>query len=238
MPVELRCAGMEWAGYSSAAARGGHENLKRGAPVLRWVADRLREDKTLVCFLVWSNPTNLCWASPALQADAEVVGAALASPFYAEPPPPVPVTCVLAFVDEGLRADKATVLTALALSGYEFQFASEALRADAYVAAWAGAPVGSSASRVLSKTFMRTLKAGVTVEHVSAFYQIIVQDDDCKRFSFDLHNWQNPRCRPDKLRDCENILQRMSSCCPLCLRVAPAARELLWPTREEWDGVF
>jgi hypothetical protein len=57
--------------------------------VLQFAGAKLREDKTIVCFLVWSNPTNLCFASPALQADDEVVAAALASPFYAEPPPPV-----------------------------------------------------------------------------------------------------------------------------------------------------
>jgi hypothetical protein len=43
-----------------------------------------------------------CFASPALQADAEVVAAALASPFYAEPPPPVPPSCVLRFAAEEL----------------------------------------------------------------------------------------------------------------------------------------
>ena len=26
--------------------------------------------------------------------------------------------------------------------------------------------------------------------------------------------------------------------CPLCLRVAPPVRDVLWPTREELDGVF
>jgi len=37
-----------------------------------------------------------------LQADAEVVAAALASPFYAEPLPPVPPSCVLRFAAEEL----------------------------------------------------------------------------------------------------------------------------------------
>ena len=42
------------------------------------------------------------FASPALQADTEVVAAALASPFYAEPLPPVPPSCVLRFAVEEL----------------------------------------------------------------------------------------------------------------------------------------
>ena len=37
-----------------------------------------------------------------MQADAEVVAAALASPFYAEPLPPVPPSCVLRFAAEEL----------------------------------------------------------------------------------------------------------------------------------------
>jgi len=227
---------MEWRGYSPAAF---YETLKRGAPVLRYASPALQEDKTLVCFLVWSNPTNLCWASPALQADDEVVSAALCSPFYDQFPPPTPVTCVLRLADEKFRADKDTVLNALARSGYEFEFASEALRADAYVAAWAGAPVGSFSSRRLSKKFMCTLKSGVTVDHVSTFLQSIVLDDDCKHFFSSVQShWEDPRFRVDKKKDCEEILQRMCRFCPLCFRVAPAARELLWPTREEWDGVF
>jgi hypothetical protein len=93
-----------WNGYNAAAL--GMHGLTRGAPVLQFAGAKLREDKTIVCFLVWSNPTNLCFASPALQADDEVVAAALASPFYAEQPPPVPPTCVLRFADERLRAHK------------------------------------------------------------------------------------------------------------------------------------
>ena len=37
-----------------------------------------------------------------MQADAEVVAAAMASPFYAEPLPPVPPSCVLRFAAEEL----------------------------------------------------------------------------------------------------------------------------------------
>ena len=38
---------------------------------------------------------------------------------------------------EELRAGKEVVLASVARSGYEFEFEAEALRADAYVAAWA-----------------------------------------------------------------------------------------------------
>ena len=55
--------------------------------------DPLRKDSEL---WVPATPPN-SFASPALQADTEVVAAALASPFYAELPPPVPPSCVLRF---------------------------------------------------------------------------------------------------------------------------------------------
>jgi hypothetical protein len=248
-----------WSGYSAAALSmpdmPGLHGLTRGAPVLKWAAEPLREDKALVCFLVWANPSNLGFASPALQADAEVVAAALASPFYAEPPPPVPPTCVLRFAAEELRAGKEIVLAAVARSGYEFEFAGDALRADAYVAAWAGAPVGAAGGRELSKTFMRTLKSGVTVEYVDAFWKILMQDDDIASATgtlkhvfaqwptmplsmpLGMQGFQNHNVR-DKHSVCALLKHKLAARCPLCLRVAPPVRDVLWPSREEWDGVF
>ena len=251
-----------WSGYSAAALSmtdmPGLHGLTRGAPVLKWAAERLREDKALVCFLVWANPSNLCFASPALQADAEVVGAALASPFYAEPPPPVPASCVLRFAAEELRAGRETVLAAVARSGYEFEFAGDALRADAYVAAWAGAPVGAAGGRELSTTFVRLLRSGVSVEYMDAHWKTIMQDDCCAAtrlgdgyFSRLFDQWptlplgiprgmqvfQNHSCS-DKHSVCALLKQVLATRCPLCLRVAPAVRDVLWPTREDWDGVF
>ena len=67
----------------------------RGVPVFKWAGHVILENKTLVQFLVWSNPSNLFFASPALQADAYVVAATLASQFYHEEHPRVPVRCVL-----------------------------------------------------------------------------------------------------------------------------------------------
>jgi len=168
-----------WSGYSAAAlSMPGLHGLTRGAPVLKWAAEPLREDKALVCFLVWANPSNLGFASPALRADAEVVAAALASPFYAEPPAPVPPTCVLRFAAEELRAGKEVVLAAVASSGYEFEFAGDALRADAYVAAWAGAPVGAAPCRELSKTFTRLQKSDLSVEYMDANWKALSEDKD------------------------------------------------------------
>ena len=243
----------EWRGYNAA----GLCPLTRGAPVLKWAAERLREDKALVCFLVWANPSNLCFASPALQADAEVVAAALASPFYAEPPPPVPPSCVLRFAAEELRAGRETVLAAVARSGYEFEFAGDALRADAYVAAWAGAPVGAAGGRELSKTFMGLLKSGVSMEYMDTHWKSMMTDDclvatrlgdTSISFSGVFAQWARmPLGMPkpsytgnecDKHAWCAMLKQALTARCPLCLRVAPPVRDVLWPTREDWDGLF
>lgn len=238
-----------WGGYSAHAV-----GYTRGAPVLKWAGPRIREDKALVEFLAWANPSNLCFASPALQADTEVVAAALASPFYALEHPRVPVSCVLRFADERLRASKEVVLSAIARSGYELEFAAEALRADPYVVAWAGAPVGAADTRGLSKTFMRLLKSGVSVEHMDANWKRVLEDEYCRSKLQGSGFWamleqQWPKLPPgmpqasygqwnSKHAVCFFLKELLHKLCPLCHRVAPPVREVLWPTREEWDGRF
>ena len=168
----------EWGGYSAQAVTVDGTKMTRGAPVLRWAPQRIREDKALVEYLVWSNPSNLLYVSPALGADAEVAAAALASPFYAEKDPERPACCVLSCFSDSVRENKQVVLAALARSGYELEFAGEALRADPYVVAWAGAPVGAQPCRELSKTFMRALNSGASVEHVDANWRALSEDKD------------------------------------------------------------
>ena len=245
----------EWGGYSAEGlavqqlGQRSHE-LTRGAPVLRWAPQRIREDKALVEYLVWSNPSNLLYVSPALGADAEVAAAALASPFYAEKDPERPACCVLSCFSDSVCENKEVVLAALARSGYEFEFAGEALRADPYVVAWAGAPVGAQPCRELSKTFMRLLKNGVSVEHVDANWRALSEDKDFGAY-VEIGQWPNlpldeaARCRmrtgnnwKTKQSTCGQLKLYLPSRCPLCLRVAPPVRDMLWPTREEWDGVF
>jgi hypothetical protein len=255
----------EWRGYSAAALQSSAKcsHCTRGAPVLKWAGPRLREDKALVSFLVWANPTNLCFASPALQADAEVVAAALASPFYAEPPPPVPASCVLRFAAEELRASKEVVLAAVARSGYEFEFAGDLMRADAYVVAWAGAPVGTAMYRERSTTFVRVLKSGVSVQHMDENWRLVSNDDDCAAACCGpsevwprMEKWPElPQERPKQTFDrngrqqpvdflaskpgvCDLIKSVLAARFPLFSRVAPPVRDVLWPSREERDGVF
>jgi hypothetical protein len=202
-------------------------------------------------YLVWSNPSNLLYVSPALGADAEVAAAALASPFYAEKDPERPACCVLSCFSDSVCENKEVVLAALARSGYELEFAGEALRADPYVVAWAGAPVGAAQSREVSKTLMRLYKYGVNVEHVDANWRALSEDTVLRMHVGHIDQWPNlpldeaERCRmrtgnnwQTKQSICAQLKQYLPSRCPLCLRVAPPVRDVLWPTREEWDGVF
>lgn len=76
--------------------------------------DPLRKDSEL---WVPATPPN-SFASPALQADTEVVAAALASPFYAEPLPPVPPSCVLRFAAEELTITTYTYAAAPVAAGH------------------------------------------------------------------------------------------------------------------------
>jgi hypothetical protein len=238
---------VDWSGYGAQAVTfDGHLKMTRGAPVLRWAAQRIREDKALVEYLVWSNPSNLIYVSPALGADAEVAAAALASPFYAEKDPERPACCVLSCFSDSVCENKEVVLAALARSGYELEFAGEALRADPYVVAWAGAPVGAAPSRELGKTFMRLLKHGVSVEHVDANWRALSEDKDfcatrCGDYNLSkfLTTFTWHQLPLDGKHNIGAFLKtKLDARCPLCLRVAPPVRDMLWPTREEWDGVF
>jgi hypothetical protein len=147
----------------------------RGVPVLRWAGEKIRADKELVQFLVWSNPSNLHDASPALQADPDIVSTALQSPYYWEENPKTSAALVLRNAAEELRDQRTLVLDAVALNGWELEFVGDTLRADPYVVAWAGAPKGAGANMRCGKEivrFMNTLpQSGVTVKPIALLQQ-------------------------------------------------------------------
>jgi hypothetical protein len=225
----------------------------RGVPVLRWAGEKIRADKELVQFLVWSNPSNLHDASPALQADPDIVSTALQSPYYWEESPKTSAALVLRNAAEELRDQRTLVLDAVALNGYELEFAGERLRADPYVVAWAGAPKGAGANMRCGKEivrFMNTLpQSGVTVEHVEAHLDEVMDGfskhiqvpsfggfQDSRRVSI-LDIWQHST--PDfKEKWCKSMWANVQVKMPLFFRVAPALREVLWPTVEGWQWAF
>ena len=219
----------------------------------------LRNQKYLVQFLAWCNPSNLQYASLALQADKGVVGAALYSPFYNDQEPPKPSCCVLRFVAPDARA--SVVLDAVARSGYELEYAGECLCANAQVVALAGAPVGAAVNSGLSETLVLLMKADVSVQHVNEHLLSILEDDACvaaftpapcfahlpSKLMDLLRNWPKLADEPaqptldrfgreppghdngNKPGVCDRMRSELKARFPLFWRVAPPVRDMLWP---------
>jgi hypothetical protein len=235
------------------AMQNGSAVLTRGVPVLRWASEKIRADKELVRFLVWSNPSNLLDASPSLQADPDIVSTALQSPYYWEEHPKTSPALVLPNAAEELRAQRELVLAAMVLNGYELEFAGAGLRADPHVVAWAGAPRGAGASMLCGKEivlFMNTLpQSGVTVAHVEAHLEEVMDGfakhiqvpsfagfGDSRRVSI-LEQWRH--MRPEQREAwCKSTWASVQKKLPLFFRVAPAVRAVLWPTVEGWQWAF
>ena len=225
----------------------------RGVPVLRWAGEKIRADKELVRFLVWSNPSNLHDASPALQADPDIVSTALQSPYYWEEHPKTSAALVLRNAAEELRDQRTLVLDVVALNGWELEFVGDTLRAVPHVVAWAGAPKGAGANMRCGKEivrFMNTLpQSGVTVEHVEAHLDEVMDGfskhiqvpsfagfQDSRRVSI-IDVWKHGT--PDfKEKWCKSMWANVQVKMPLFFRVAPALREVLWPTVEGWQWAF
>ena len=227
----------------------------RGVPVLRWAGEKIRADKELVRFLVWSNPSNLQDASPALQADPDIVSTALQSPYYWEEHPKRSSSLVLLNAAEEVRTQRKLVLDCVGLNGYELEFAGERLRADPYVVAWAGAPKGTSASMLCGKELVRFMnslpQSGMSVSDVEADpkklldgYEKHIQTPSFGGFGDSrkvciVEAWKNYSA-DRKEQWCKSMWTSVQIKMPLFYRVAPAVRAVLWPTPtvEEWDGAL
>jgi hypothetical protein len=229
----------------------GAATFTRGVLVLRWASEQIRADRDLVRFLVWANPSNLCFASAALQADHDIVATALQSPYYWEEQPKTSSALVLLNAAESLREERQLVLDAVALNGHELEFAGDRLRADPYVVAWAGAPRGAGASMLCGRELVRFMnklpQSGISVAHVEANQKEVLEGfakhvpsfggfGDSRKLDM-LEMWRN--FRPDQKAEwCKSMCVAIQGKVPLFFRVAPAVRDVLWPTLEAWDGAF
>jgi hypothetical protein len=220
-------------------------NYTRGVPVLRWADDAICHDKDMVQFLVWINPANLGSASFALQADPEIVSTALKSPFYKEKEPVAPSHCVLRYADEQIRNDRSFILDHLSSSAYEMEFIGPDLRADKTLFAWAGAPHGAISTMVCDQEYVQFLKS-IPATGLSAAYV-----DEHQNEVFDIHakylfsnaidngrkicmqaRW-NAMKETDRQEWCTQMWRSLQHKLPLFFRVAPAMREVLWPTKDQ-----
>jgi hypothetical protein len=111
---------------------------------------------------------------------------------------------------------------------------------------------------VLRRTFVRVLKSGLSLQHLDENWKRVLDDDDCRAAIFArgggqetlsfLARWmQLPLGMPKSFYDhnstnkhslCARITHALAARCPLCLRLPLPVRDVLWPSREEWDGVF
>ena len=213
--------------------------FSRSAPVLRWASAAICADKALVEFLVWSNPWNLCFASPALQADPEVLRTALFSPYYGQAQPDAG-SCVLRYAAPDLRNDMSLVLDAVAVNAFELQFAGEALRADPYVVAWAGAPKGAH-NGLLYPTelvcFARSLPlSGLSLEHMetraSEVFRVFTKHVQFSAFggrNVDMLDTWRMYTPEQKEAWCAALPKSLARKMPLFFCVSPAVRDVLWP---------
>ena len=143
-------------------------------------------------------------------------------------------------------------MQALERSGSELQFAAAALRADPYLVAWAGAPVGASECRTLPAELVLLMKAAAPalsvafVEANSALSVAFVEANS--QMVFDAYKKyvqssvfagnRTPDMREQwihfrddqKISWCASVYQSLVRKCPLFYRVAPQVRNILWPT--------
>jgi hypothetical protein len=214
----------------------------RGVAVLRWADDDIANDKTMVQYLVWANPSNIAYASAALKADEDIVSTAMMSPYYLQPEPAMPPSCVLRYVDENIRNNKTFILDHLASSAYEMQFLGPHLRNDRTVIAWAGAPHGAISTMLPDHDFLKFLKdlppTGLSFRYVEnnqkrvfdfhAKYLVNKDIFNGRKICMETH-WGRMK-ESEKIEWCKWMWGGINEKLPLYFRVSPAMREVLWPT--------
>ena len=218
------------------------DNYSKGAYVLQHANDDIKNDRDMVEYLVWSNPSQFGWASAALRADPDILSTALNSPFYWQPEPGMPSHCILRYADPQIRNDRSFILEHLSRIMHEVEFMGPDLRADKTVIAWAGAPYGAISTMLCEQEYVQFLKS-VPATGLSAAYV-----DEHQSKVFDIHakylcnnainngrqicmqqRW-NAMKETDRQEWCTQMWRSLQAKLPLFFRVAPVMREVLWPT--------
>jgi hypothetical protein len=189
-----------------------------------------------------TNPSNIAYASAALKADEDIVSTAMMSPYYLQPEPAMPPSCVLRYVDENIRNNKTFILDHLASSAYEMQFLGPHLRNDRTVIAWAGAPHGAISTMLPDHDFLKFLKdlppTGISFRYVEnnqkrvfdfhAKYLVNKDIFNGRKICMETH-WGRMK-ESEKIEWCKWMWGGINEKLPLYFRVSPAMREVLWPT--------
>ena len=204
-------------------------------------------------YLVWANPENAKHLRPGLEENARVFEAALNSPFYARDPVARGVTRVATLVLHTFAcfaSDRDKVLDAVRRSGRELGAAAPEMRADPYLVAWAGAPAGASEFMTLPSELVRFLKtaaqSALSVAYVEAnsgevfdAFEKYIRNDcfGANRRPSMSERWKSMRAE-EQQQWCTSVWSSLVARCPFFFRVAPAVRDVLWPTPEDREGTF
>lgn len=240
--------------YTSAPCLGAMgQNYGPGVPVLHFADVAVHANEELVRYLVWANPENARNLPPGLEENARVFEAALNSPFYARDPVARGVTRVATLVLHTFAcfaSDRDKVLDAVRRSGRELGAAAPEMRADPYLVAWAGAPAGASEFMTLPSELVRFLKtaaqSALSVAYVEAnsgevfdAFEKYIRNDcfGANRRPSMSEKWKSMRAE-EQQQWCTSVWSSLVARCPFFFRVAPAVRDVLWPTPEDREGMF
>lgn len=241
-------------GYTSAPCLGAMgQNYGPGVPVLHFADGAIHANEELLRYLVWANPENAAHLRNGLHENACLFMAALGSPFYVHDRAPgwpviapAPRLLVLQhFACFASNRDK--VIAAVRRSGCELWAAAPEMRADPYLVAWAGCPAGAAECMAWPKELVRFLKAAaqsaLSVAYVDSnsgtvfdAYEKYIHNaclgDSCKPSMRE--RWGGMRAE-EQCRWCTSVWSSLVARYPFFFRVAPAVRDVLWPTAE---GMF
>ena len=236
--------------YTSAPCLGAMgQNYGPGVPVLHFADAAVHANEELVRYLVWANPENAKNLRPGLGENARVFEAALNSPFYARDPVARGSTLVLQTF-ACFASDRDKVLDAVRRSGRELGAAAPEMRADPYLVAWAGAPVGASEFMTLPSELVCFLKtaaqSALSVAYVEAnsgevfdAFEKYIRNDcfGANRRPSMSEKWKSMRAE-EQQQWCTSVWSSLVARCPFFFRVAPAVRDVLWPTPEDREGTL
>ena len=236
--------------YSSAPCLGLlGQSYGPGEPVLRFADAEILRNNELVRYLVWANPENVKYMERpevqfTLNKNVAVFDAAVHSPFYHADPGKVSASSRIGVLKHFERLASSTdyVMQAVERSGSELEFAAVEVRANPHVVAWAGAPVGANECRTLPAELVLFMKAAapsaLSVAFVEANPQMVFDiyskyvQNRC--FAENRIPEMNERWRymsgDERHTWCASVHKSVMYKCPFFYRVAPAVRNILWPT--------
>ena len=238
--------------YSSAPILGLRgQNYGPGEPVLQWTDTDIFKNEELLLYLVWANPENVRYLpcrTHVSDVRERVFDAATSSPFYDKHTHTAPHTPRIAVLQHFrcFAGRRDLVMKAVARSGSELQFADAEIRGDPSIVAWAGAPLGAWECKTLPTDLVLFMKAAapsaLSVAYVEAhalkvcdalessgigLRKSVLGGGHANSAAFQM--WPTLSAE-DREALCCGVWKAFTEKYQFFFRVAPAVRDLLWPT--------